>query len=121
NGIVAIALGVLTFAETQAMAIALVSLFGGWAVLTGALEIVAAIRFRQMIPNEFVLGLGGVLSIIFGVLVLAQPSVGAATLAVLFGSYAVLVGVTQLWLGLLLRRLGEGVQRVTQTVREPVP
>src|SRR5215471_8939042 len=45
NGVVGIALGVLAFAETQIMAVALVSLVGAWAVLTGALEIVAAIRF----------------------------------------------------------------------------
>lgn len=119
NGIVAISLGVLTFAETQAMAVALVSLVGGWALLTGVLEIVAAIRFRQVIPNEFVLGLGGVLSMIFGVLVLAQPDIGAATLALLFGAYAVLVGVAQVWLGLLLKRLGQGAQRAAHTVREP--
>jgi uncharacterized membrane protein HdeD (DUF308 family) len=102
------------------MAVALVSLFGGWAVLTGVLEIVAAIRFRRVIPNEFVLGLGGVLSIIFGVLVVAQPSIGGTTLALLFGSYAVLIGIAQLWLGLLLRRLGERAPRVSPTVPEIV-
>lgn len=121
NGIVGIALGVLTFAETHAMAVALVSLFGAWALLTGVLEIVAAIRFRQVIPDEYLLALGGALSIVFGVLVLAQPNVGAATLVLLFGSYAIVVGIAQVWLGLRLRSLGQGVRQVSQAVGRVVP
>src|SRR5690242_8400555 len=89
NGVVAIALGVLTFTETQAMTVALVSLAGAWAVLTGVLEIVAAIRFRRIVSNEFLLALGGVVSIVFGVAVIAQPNMGAVTFALAFGVYAV--------------------------------
>ena len=116
NGVVGIALGVLAFAEAQIVAVALVSLVGAWAVLTGMLEIVVAIRFRQAIPNEFVLALGGLLQIAFGVVILVQPSIGAATLAVVFGLYAALLGVAQIWLGLQLKRLGGTVSRVNEAV-----
>src|SRR5262249_28670038 len=108
NGIVGLSLGVLTFAETRAMAVFLVSLAGAWAVLTGPLGVVAAVRFRQVIAHEWLLGLGGVLSILFGVAVLAQPTIGAVTFALLFGIYAALVGIAQVWLGLRLRDLGAG-------------
>ena len=110
NGVLGISLGILSFAETQAMAVALVSLVGGWAVLTGVLEIVAALRLRRVIADEFLLGLGGIVSIVLGVLVLVQPSLGAAALAVLFGAYAIVVGVLQIWLGARLKRLGESLQ-----------
>jgi uncharacterized membrane protein HdeD (DUF308 family) len=116
NGVVGIALGVLAFAETQATAVALVSLVGAWAVLTGALEIVAAFRFRQVIPNEFLLALGGLLQIAFGVVILVQPSLGAATLAVVLGLYAALLGVAQIWLGLQLKRLRGTVSLVNEAV-----
>jgi uncharacterized membrane protein HdeD (DUF308 family) len=112
NGIVGISVGVLSFAEPQAMAVALVSLVGGWGVLTGALEIVAAFRFRRVIANEFLLGLSGVLSIVFGVLLVAQPSLGAATFAVLFGAYAVVIGVVQIWLGSRLKGLRQSVEPI---------
>src|SRR5580765_4909769 len=92
------------------MALALVSLGGAWAILTGALELVAAVRFRQVIAHEFLLGLSGVLSILFGVVVLAQPSIGVSTFALLFGVYTILAGILQLWLGLRLRSLGEQVR-----------
>jgi len=110
NGILGIALGVLTFSEPQAMAVALVSVVGAWAILTGVLEIVAAIGFRQVISNEWLMGLGGALSIVFGILVLAQPNVGALTLVLLFGAYAILIGIAQVWLGLRLRGLNQDLR-----------
>jgi uncharacterized membrane protein HdeD (DUF308 family) len=116
NGVIGLSFGVLTFAEPQAMSVALVSVLGAWAVLTGVLEIVAAIRFREVIDNELLLGLGGVLSVVFGLVVLAQPATGAATFAILFGVYALLVGIAQVWLGLRLRSLAEGELPVSGTV-----
>lgn len=120
NGIVGLALGVLTFAEPQAMTVALVSVGGAWAILTGALELVAAFRFRRYIANEFLLGLGGVVSIVFGVAVLAQPSIAVITFGLLFGVYAVVGGIVQLWLGLNLRRLRER-GHAGEVVRATVP
>jgi uncharacterized membrane protein HdeD (DUF308 family) len=121
NGVVGIALGLLTFTETQAMTTALVSLVGAWAVLTGVLEVVASIRFRQVIADEFLLGLSGVLSLVFGVVILAQPNIGAVTFALLFGAYAVLVGLAQVWLGLRLRSLGNDVRPVAEAVGSATP
>lgn len=121
NGVIGISFGVLTFAEPQAMTFAFVSVLGAWAVLTGALEVIAAVRFRQVIDNELLLGLGGVVSIVFGLAVLAQPNIAAVTFAILFGAYAVLVGIAQLWLGLRLRGLAAGLPRVGETVEAATP
>jgi hypothetical protein len=52
------------------------------------------------------MGISGVLSIVFGVLVLAQPVAGAFALVYLFGFYAVLTGIVQLALGSRLRGIG---------------
>ena len=112
NGIVGISIGVLDFSEPQAMAVVLVSVVGGWAVLTGVLEIVAAVRLRRVIANEFLLGLSGVVSIVFGVLLVAQPSLGSATFAVLFGAYAVVIGVAQICFGVRLKGLRPSVQPI---------
>jgi uncharacterized membrane protein HdeD (DUF308 family) len=116
NGIIGLALGVLTFAETRAMAVALVSVAAAWAILTGVLEVVAAVRFRQFIENEWLLGIGGVVSIVFGIAVLAQPTIGVVTFALVFGAYALLGGIAQVWLGLRLRSLGAEVRGSAATI-----
>jgi uncharacterized membrane protein HdeD (DUF308 family) len=77
SGILGIGLGVLTFARPEAMGTALVYVVGFWAIVTGLLEIVGAIRLRGVISGEWMMGLSGALSILFGVLVVAQPNSGA--------------------------------------------
>ena len=117
GGIVGVAVGVLTFMQPAAMALALVYIIGAWAIVTGLLEIVAAIRLRDVITTEWLMGFSGILSVIFGVLVLAQPGPGALALVYLFGFYAVLAGIAQVGLGFRLRGLSEDVKAVTQTAR----
>ncbi len=114
-GIVGIAVGVLTFMQPAAMALALVFVIGAWAIVTGLLEIVAAIRLRDVIAGEWLMGFSGVLSIVFGVLVLAQPGSGALALVFLFGFYAILAGISQIGLGWRLHGLAETVQTGTQS------
>ena len=117
SGILGISLGVLTFAKPETMALALVFVAGFWAIVTGLLEVVAAIRLRDVISGEWLLGLSGVLSIVFGVLVVAQPNSGALALVYLFGFYAILAGISQIGLGFRLRGLGENVRKAPiQTV-----
>jgi len=60
-------------------------------------------------------------SIVFGIAVLAQPTIGIVTFALVFGAYAVLVGVAQVWLGLRLRSLGASVRTGAATVEEAHP
>jgi len=115
GGVVGIATGVLTFVQPAAMALALVYVIGAWAVVTGTLEIVAAIRLRKVITSEWLMGFSGVLSIVFGAVVLVQPGTGALALVFLFGFYAILAGISQISLGFRLRGLGESLRPQTQS------
>jgi uncharacterized membrane protein HdeD (DUF308 family) len=119
GGGVGIATGVLTFVQPAAMALALVYVIGAWAVVTGVLEIVAAIRLRKVITSEWLMGFSGLLSIVFGAVVLAQPGTGALALVFLFGFYAILAGISQISLGFRLRGLGESLQPRTQSATSP--
>lgn len=117
SGILGIGIGVLTFAKPATMALALVYVAGFWAIVTGLLEVVAAIRLRDVISGEWLMGLSGALSILFGLLVVAQPDTGALALVYLFGFYAILAGVSQIGLGFRLRGLSEDVAKAPiQTV-----
>jgi uncharacterized membrane protein HdeD (DUF308 family) len=117
SGILGIGLGVLTFAKPETMGLALVYVAGFWAIVTGLLELVAAIRLRDLISGEWLMGLSGALSIVFGVLVVAEPNSGAIALVYLFGFYAILAGISEIGLGFRLRSLDQDVRSASiQTV-----
>jgi uncharacterized membrane protein HdeD (DUF308 family) len=84
----------------------LLYVIAGWAVLTGALQIAAAVRLREQIPDEWRLGLSGVVALAFGVLVLIAPAAGALAVILLVGAYALASGLVLLALGLRLRAAG---------------
>ena len=115
SGIIGIALGIFTFVQPSIVALSLVYVVAFWAIFTGLLEIVAAIRLRDVITTEWLVGLSGALSIVFGILVAAQPNAGALTIAYLFGFYAIFAGIAQISLGYRMRGLGQSIQSRTQT------
>lgn len=106
EGVVGILAGVVAFFNPALTGLALTLLIGAWAILTGIFEVVAAVRLRREIENEWWLAIGGVLSVIFGVLVFLSPLAGALAIAWLVGVYAILFGGTLIAVGLRFR--GEG-------------
>jgi len=106
GGLAGIIVGIVTFFYPNITATSLLYLIAAWAIVTGAFEVVAAIQLRQEITNEWALIFGGVLSVIFGVLVFIYPNAGALSILWLIGFYAVIYGVAIIALGLRLRSLG---------------
>jgi uncharacterized membrane protein HdeD (DUF308 family) len=119
EGIVGIAAGLIALFWPALTALALVYVIAVWAILTGALEIVAAVRMRRVISNEWALIFAGALSVVFGVLLVIQPGAGALTLVWLIGLYAVLFGLGLLVVAWRLRGLLEDMpdrsSRASQT------
>jgi len=104
EGIVGIIVGAWAFLAPALTAVALVVLVGAWAVITGILEIAAAIRLRKTIRGEWLLGLAGVFSVLFGIVLWIAPIAGAVVLAWWIGAYALVFGVMQLALAFRLRK-----------------
>jgi uncharacterized membrane protein HdeD (DUF308 family) len=103
QGLVGICAGVLAFMWPGVTALALVLFIAAWAVVTGVFEIVAAIRLRKVIKDEWLLALSGVLSVAFGLLMFAFPGPGAVGIAFVLGFYAIAAGLVLVMLGIRLR------------------
>ncbi len=105
EGVVGIGAGVITFLWPGITALALVYLIAAWALVTGALEIAAAIRLRKVISGEWLLALTGVVSIILGMMLVAFPGAGAIALVIWIGAYAFVFGALLTGLSFRLRSL----------------
>jgi uncharacterized membrane protein HdeD (DUF308 family) len=103
EGVLGVAFAVATAFWPVITALALLMLIAAWALVTGVLEIVAAVRLRREIRGEWLLGLAGAASIAFGVLLVLRPGAGALALLWLIGAYAIVFGLLLVALGFRLR------------------
>jgi uncharacterized membrane protein HdeD (DUF308 family) len=95
--------GIVTFLMPGITALTLLWLIAFWAIFRGAFDIIAAIRLRHVIEGEWLLGLGGALSIAFGLLMLLFPGAGALAVIFWIGAFAMMLGIVQIALGFKLR------------------
>jgi uncharacterized membrane protein HdeD (DUF308 family) len=116
EGIVGIAAAVVTVLWPAITALALVYLIATWAIVTGVLELTAAVRLRQVISGEWLMALSGIASILFGILAIIVPLAGAVGIAFMFGFYQVFFGVLLISLGFRLRSWSR-----THTTRTTIP
>jgi uncharacterized membrane protein HdeD (DUF308 family) len=115
-GIVSVVAGVAALVYPALTALVLVLVMGANALVTGALDIAMAIRLRRVLQGRWLLVLSGVLSVVFGVLVLLVPGAGAVALVWLVSLHATLTGVLLLGLGFRMRRAAR-----SGAAPEPVP
>ncbi len=111
EGIVGIGAGIIAIVWPGLTALALLYVIAAWAIVTGVIEIVAAIELRREIENELLLGLAGLASVVFGVLLILFPGEGALALVWVIAAYAILFGA--LLIGLALRVRSHGARPLT--------
>jgi len=104
SGVAGVLAGLAAFVAPAPTALVLLYVIAGWAILTGVLEITAAIRLRRQLIGEWLMALSGALSIVFGALIIVAPLAGALAVLLLIGAYALVSGVVLLALGVRLRR-----------------
>ena len=102
RGAVGIAAGLVAFILPAATAVVLTLIVGVWAMITGVLEIVAAVHLHRA-HGEWLLIASGVLSVVFGVMLVVAPGLGMLTLVWIIGGYAIVFGLIMLILGFRLR------------------
>lgn len=109
SGLLGLAAGLIALFMPGLTAFALLYVISAWAVITGVMAIIAAVRLRKQIEREWLLALAGVLSVVFGVLIAVFPGAGALALALWIAAYAVVLGILLIVLGLKLRTRIRGI------------
>jgi uncharacterized membrane protein HdeD (DUF308 family) len=103
EGLLGMGIGVITLVAPGITAVVLIFYIAAWSLATGVLEIVGAIRLRREIQGEGWMILSGIASILFAILVMFFPGVGALGLLWLIAAYAIIFGVMLVMLGTKLR------------------
>jgi uncharacterized membrane protein HdeD (DUF308 family) len=116
EAVLGIGIGVATFLWPGVTALALLYLIAAWAIATGVFEIIAAIELRKAISGEWFLILAGVLSVVFGLLLIVFPGAGALAVIWLIAAYALVFGVLLLILGFRLRGLKKDLEEAAGRV-----
>jgi uncharacterized membrane protein HdeD (DUF308 family) len=117
DGLAGVAAGVVTVIWPDITALALLYLIAAWALVTGGLEIAAAIRLRKVITGEWLLVLIGIASIALGVMLALFPEAGALAVVLWIGAYALVSGILMIVLSFRLRSWGKnpGLRLVSAT------
>jgi uncharacterized membrane protein HdeD (DUF308 family) len=102
EGIVDIAAAAVAVLWPGITVVAFVFVVAFWAIFTGVLELMAAFRL-DFIDGRGWLIFGGIVSVLYGVLLIAAPMIGAVVLTWWLGAYALVFGVCLVVLAFKLR------------------
>jgi uncharacterized membrane protein HdeD (DUF308 family) len=86
-----------------------------WAIVTGVLQVVAAIVLRKEVQGEFWMLLGGLASVAIGLFLIARPGEGALAVLWIVAAYAVAFGATLIILAIKARGFAKQVEAATAT------
>jgi uncharacterized membrane protein HdeD (DUF308 family) len=103
DGVVGVGVAILSLFWPARVTLTAVWIVGAWAIATGAMEIANAMRLRRALEHEWSLGLAGVASIAFGLVMLFRPLAGGIAIMWSLGAYALAFGVLMIALGVRLR------------------
>jgi uncharacterized membrane protein HdeD (DUF308 family) len=104
GGVLGLVIGGITLLRPRATTVFLLYLLAAWALITGVLAIVAAIRLRKTIQNEWYLILSGGVALIFSLIVFMRPVAAAVVMMWIISAFALVFGGLLISLSIRVRR-----------------
>lgn len=105
QGILGIVLGIIFLVNPAFTAAFIVLLIAIWAIIIGILEIISAISYAKIMPDNWLMILTGILSLIFGFLLMKNPAAGILAVIWIIGMYAIFFGMLLIATGFTLKGL----------------
>ncbi|MEY2458804.1 MAG: hypothetical protein QOG30_634, partial [Acidimicrobiaceae bacterium] len=112
HGVAGVLTGLIAFFWPSITTLALLYIIAFWALLTGLLELGDAYRLRKVLRNDWMLAVGGVLRVAFGLTLVAAPGEGALAITWLIGWFAIVWAAMHLAFAWRLRQLQTQIERV---------
>jgi uncharacterized membrane protein HdeD (DUF308 family) len=104
EGVVSMLTGIVVWVWPDISALALVYVIGAWAIVLGGMQIAAAFGLTIETGDRWMLGLGGLLSIAFGVIMWVEPGAGALAVLSLIAAFAIVTGIMHIVAAFRLRK-----------------
>lgn len=114
EGLVGVGVGIAVFLVPDLTARALLLFIALWAMTIGAFKIISSIELRSQMEGLWMLALSGILSILFGVFLLAFPAEGALAFVLIIGMYSIIAGSLLIALGLYMRNQTRMMEKYRQ-------
>jgi len=105
SSLLGIAVGVIVLVWPNMSALALLYVIGAYAVVLGLIAIYGAFALPLDGGDSALLGLTGLVSILFGVVMFAKPGDGALVVLALIAAYALVVGITEIVVAIGAKRI----------------
>jgi uncharacterized membrane protein HdeD (DUF308 family) len=103
EGLTGVGAGVLAFVLPDLAAVGLLYLLAGWAIVSGALAVAAAIHWRGVVAKARVVAIGLGLAVALAALLMLWPAPVSLGLFWLVAAYTLIFGLLQVGLGLRVR------------------
>lgn len=110
QGMASIGTGAIALFWPEVTSVVLLYLIAAWAIVTGILGIITAVRLRREIKDEWYMIGAGVLSIVFGCILAFSPATGALVVVWWIGAFALAYGAMLVFLGFRLRNKNRSVE-----------
>ena len=93
EGLLGIVIGLLALLMPGVTALALLFYIAIWAVAVGVLRIIMAIRLRKEIQGEWIMIISGIISVLFGLVLITQPTAGIFAILWVVAAFSLVGGL----------------------------
>ena len=104
EGIAGLIIGLFTLARPGFVATMIVIFIAIWAIWGGIFRIIAAIKLRKELDSEWLLIFGGVVSILFGLMLFKHTGAGIVAVSWMIAFFASMLGVLLISFGIKARK-----------------
>jgi uncharacterized membrane protein HdeD (DUF308 family) len=105
DGVVGLIIGALAIFWPDMPEAALIFFIALWSLVTGVVSMFLAVGLRREIQGEWVFGLGGIVSFLFGLILILRPDEGGLSVAWMISFFLLVFGILLILLGARFRKI----------------